>query len=684
MGIARRVLLGFDKGFSEGAVVAGPGVAATPAPRDTGTVVRMQVASGGEARQVTLKAPGGQWDVSDNRYVSVDLHNAGAEEALVFVEVDSAGADAWSNRNDIATVLLPGERKTVKALIVRLPLGPDSALGRYFASPTGTVGGEYHSGMLGLPGGFTWHWNRIDPSQVTQVVVWVPYPKGGEIVEIHGVAAEGEYDPPTEAELQHGFAPFVDGFGQYHHNEWPGKVHSAEDLAAARETEDRDLAAHVGPAERNQYGGWAAGPQLEATGFFHPVKHEGKWWLVDPEGRLFWSHGIDCVGFDWGTTRIAGREHYFAELPEPDSPLAAFYRAGDGERRGYRFGQANLRRKYGEGWRTAAADLVHRRLRSWGMNTIANWSSPEIYLKRKTPYAVAVHYESRNIEGNRKLPDPFDPGFREALRTRLRQAEESADDPWCLGYFVDNELNWQRDAEAALLVAQAPADQAAKQELLKDLRGKHGDVGSLNAAWGTNHASWESLLQCREAPDKERAHEDLAAFFERMAEEYFRTCREEVKAAAPNTLYLGCRIHNPNPRVVRVAARYCDVVSFNCYRYDVRTFDLPEGLDVPIIIGEWHFGALDRGPLHPGLRHVQDQEERAVLYKSYVRSALDHPLIVGTHWFQYTDQATTGRDDGENCQNGFVDICDKPYEETVQACREVGYAMYEYRLGRKP
>ncbi|MFB3881588.1 MAG: beta-agarase [Armatimonadota bacterium] len=648
-----------------------------------GAAVSMKVVSGEAARSLTLKAPEGCWDLSAYLYVAVELRNAGAEETLAFVEVNSRGAEAWSNRNDAATVLLPGEQKTLKALIVRLPLGPDSALGRFFAGPTGVIGGEYSSGMLGLPGGFTWHWNRIDPSQVVQVVVWIPYAKGGEVVEVGGVAAEGEYAPPTEAELRHGFVPFVDGFGQYRHREWPGKVHSVQDTAQAREAETADLEAHPGPLAWNQYGGWAAGPQLEATGFFRPAMHQGKWWLVDPEGRLFWSHGIDCVGFDWGTTRIGGREHYFAELPEPDSPLAAFY-TGSGERRGYRFGQANLWRKYGEEWRAIGTDLLHRRLRSWGMNTIGNWSSPEIYLKRRTPYVVAVHYASRNIEGSEKLPDPFDPGFRTALRAQLREAEESANDPWCIGYFVDNELDWQRDADAALLVARAPADQMAKRELMKDLRARYQDVGSLNAAWGTNHASWESLLQCREAPDKERSYRDLAAFFRRMAQTYFRTCREEVKAAAANTLYLGCRIHNPNPHVVPIAAEYCDVVSFNCYRYDVRTFELPAGLDVPIIIGEWHFGALDRGPLHPGLRHVQDQSERAVLYKSYVRSALDHPLLVGTHWFQYTDQSTTGRDDGENCQNGFVDICDRPYGETVEASREVGYAMYERRLEGRP
>jgi hypothetical protein len=59
------------------------------------------------------------------------------------------------------------------------------------------------------------------------------------------------------------------------------------------------------------------------------------------------------------------------------------------------------------------------------------------------------------------------------------------------------------------------------------------------------------------------------------------------------------------------------------------------------------------------------QEERAAAYKSYVEGALDNPLIVGTHWFQFGDQATTGRGDGENYQIGLLDACDTPYPEII-------------------
>ena len=58
------------------------------------------------------------------------------------------------------------------------------------------------------------------------------------------------------------------------------------------------------------------------------------------------------------------------------------------------------------------------------------------------------------------------------------------------------------------------------------------------------------------------------------------------------------------------------------------------------------------------------------------------PGAVGIHWHQFGDQATTGRDDDENFQNGFVDVCDTPYTETVAACRRIGYRLYPARAGQ--
>ena len=142
---------------------------------------------------------------------------------------------------------------------------------------------------------------------------------------------------------------------------------------------------------------------------------------------------------------------------------------------------------------------------------------------------------------------------------------------------------------------------------------------------------------------------------------------------------MGCRFSNYTPDLVKIGAEYCDVISYNHYNFTTDNVILPEGVDKPVMIGEFHFGALDRGMFHCSQVETETQEKRGEAYIRYVESALRHPQIIGVHWHQYSDQATTGRFDGEDFQVGFTDVCDTPYPETVAAIRKVGYSLYEYR-----
>lgn len=71
-------------------------------------------------------------------------------------------------------------------------------------------------------------------------------------------------------------------------------------------------------------------------------------------------------------------------------------------------------------------------------------------------------------------------------------------------------------------------------------------------------------------------------------------------------------------------------------------------------------------------------------YYNYAESALENPAIIGIHWHQFSDQAVTGRFDGENFQVGLTDVCDNPYPETIAKVREVGRDMYKIRGGGNP
>jgi hypothetical protein len=102
-----------------------------------------------------------------------------------------------------------------------------------------------------------------------------------------------------------------------------------------------------------------------------------------------------------------------------------------------------------------------------------------------------------------------------------------------------------------------------------------------------------------------------------------------------------------------------------------------------MIIGEFHFGVPGRG-LAPGLAQTANQEERGVAYRYYVENAAANSAIIGTHWFQWVDQPSTGRNDGENYNIGFVDVTDQPYNELVNAAKETFKRLFDVHNGKEP
>src|SRR5690348_10577027 len=155
----------------------------------------------------------------------------------------------------------------------------------------------------------------------------------------------------------------------------------------------------------------------------------------------------------------------------------------------------------------------------------------------------------------------------------------------------------------------------------------------------------------------------LQAFNRSFAETYFRVVAEAIRRHDPHHLYLGSRFQTRTPEAVAACAKYCDVVSFNIYREELRGAEWTRFHDLrkPALIGEFQFGSTDTGLFWPGLFDVAAEEQRGPAYAAYLRSAAANPDIVGCHWFQYVDEPLTGRVlDGENGNMGFVTVTDTP------------------------
>ena len=488
--------------------------------------------------------------------------------------------------------------------------------------------------------------------------------------------------PDMVLKVDDAFFPFVDEFGQFAHAEWPGKVHSVEELKAAAQAEDEELAAHPGSPipGADRFGGWGEGPQLKATGMFRTEKWNGRWWLVDPDGHLFFSLGCNYVRLQ-GRTPVTGREKFFSWLPAKDdsrfadcwfrgrnSWLVECFYTGKGDVAQFDFQMANQKRIYGEGWKAVFADRQHRRMRSWGFTSMGNWSDPEIMAASRTPYVDNFNLDCvRKIEGDskghwRKFPDVFASDFSEnvvkcAYKTRIAK---SRTDPWCIGWFVENELHWGpglmgKGGDIAKAAADSPEDQPARIEYLRRLKAAHGEEASFDSA----------------------TDEDVRAFEADVAERYFATVKRAIETVAPGRLYLGCRFCNSFPDAIRATARHCDVVSYNSYYLLPRT-PRPDDdvVDKPAIIGEFHFGSLDRGSLNTGLVPSYDMKDRMEKYKAYVRCAINDEHLVGVHWFYWHDQPLTGWMDGECFGTGVMDVADRPHPEMIEATRELARELY--------
>ncbi|WP_294482305.1 beta-galactosidase [uncultured Victivallis sp.] len=557
----------------------------------------------------------------------------------------------------------PGERRTITVYYSLIAPGDDVVkLPRNLPSgaPDGVAGGK-----------------NVDPSEINSITLIGALDPGRQRYRISNFRAFGNRpENPAPIRDPERFYPFVDDYGQYIHADWPEKIHSDADFAERRRREEASW--REAPRTWDRFGGWADGPQLKATGFFRTEKYRGKWYLVDPEGKLFFSNGVNAVNLS----------DYFRVTSDE---AKAFQTAVNGNHE-IEFIRRNLIRKYGREFETVYPEVFRRRMQSWGLNTIGNWSDALIYRNSRTPYTMELRLSGvpwiRNKAKHSRMPDVWDPECRKKIAElpTLPKNRFAVNDPFCIGFFICNEIPFGNRDDVARAIWESPGS-AARQEWNRRLREQYEAIEKLNAAWGCSFSSREEAQQSSEVPRNMTAEcrADFNRFNDATVEEFFKLCRDTIRRNAPNQLYLGSRLFcNDYFAQERnaIAGKYCDVVSYNIYGYTIAGF-APEGLgDVPVLNTEYHFGVRDRGMFSAELSPAgKTQQDRAAALKDYWRTLLRNPRMVGAHWFLYQDQPLTGRWHwgGENFAVGLVDGTDTPYDVLVNTLRELGETMYAAR-----
>ncbi len=406
----------------------------------------------------------------------------------------------------------------------------------------------------------------------------------------------------------------------------------------------------------------------EATGFFHVENIDGRDWAIDPNGR-----GVVLAGVDWVW------------------PAGFFC-----EKLGYspygRFVETNYPSR--EAWADETADRLH----DWGFNLLGSGCDDALLAPRGFAHTAMLNLGFRLAHDpdttkalaaglhrpGTAFPNVFHPDFEaECDRAAAAAAAKYRDDPWLLGYFLDNELSWggetrNRDEGMFDTAMSKPADHPAR-------------IAAEHFAASNGGSGAESPLVVKRE------------FLALVAERYFATMAAAIRRHDPNHMVLGCRFAglDASDVVLAAAGRHCDVVTFNCYpwadldrgivltRKDgprlVDAFrEFHEKCNAPILVTEWSFSALDAGrPCSDGAgQRFRTQAERVEASELCLKTMLSLPFQVGHCWFMWVDQPALGfnKHFHEDCNYGLVSEEGVPYPALTEIFARVHAEAGKWRL----
>lgn len=385
---------------------------------------------------------------------------------------------------------------------------------------------------------------------------------------------------------------------------------------------------------------------------FSVQQQNGAWWLVRPDGTRFFSLGVCCV--NPGDT--------FLDYNPKNPGYAAWQHYPNAE---------------------AWADATVERLQAWGFTTIGGWSDYATLKRSKQmrmPYALVLHI------GSTSGAPWFDMWDRKVIG-RMEEVAKSQilpvrDDPRLLGYYTDNEMGWWNAPLFTMTLDQSPQS-GQRQRLIKLLRAYyHDDWNRLlkdfvpEGAQSFAALDHKGKLTLRPGGD---GMKPLKRFIGLVAARYYALVRQVVRKYDKRGLLLGDRYQSfYYPEVARAARPFVDVVSSNVNanwndgtlaRFYLET--LYKLARKPIAVGEFYMAATENGSGNKnsssGFPVVQTQQERAANFRTTLDTFVHTPYVVGADWFQFYDEPTHGRGDGEDYNMGLVDIHDRPYPALTAA-----------------
>ena len=399
-------------------------------------------------------------------------------------------------------------------------------------------------------------------------------------------------------------------------------------------------------AEENRfdkYGGWR-GLRGEQKGYFHTQNINGKWWIITPEGNVYWSIGMYCV-------RMGG-------IPETNT--------------GKRVYKESSLKKYGN--EREWARVTRMRLYQWGFNTIGDWSAESIYREPGFSYVIGINLPSSSENVIPKgsygyFPDVFSQEFADSVRAQMQGLFSNQpyliDDPQLLGYYLADEPAWY-------------GSKGRRGSLVDDF------IALDNAKPGKQ--AWLEFLKNKSLKENQVSEQDKLEFLEIIAEQFAKVLHDTLREFDQYHMILGTRPTRSYPEVIRGTGKYCDIFSMSAYglnqgykidpKFSAEIDEVSGYAGKPVMLGVLIPGQ-DTGMPY-GI--VRTQKDRGISYWRYLAKTANHSAVVGLHWFQYFDPPRKCYD--EQAANwGLVNEKDEPYEEAVNLIAQANKMVYAYALG---
>jgi hypothetical protein len=216
--------------------------------------------------------------------VAVDILNTNPASVMVDIRVDDDLSADGSKHCQTGSIAIPAGQKAT----VVMPLGKSVPPGMNGGPPIapGTL-------QMNVSG------SAIALSHIVAFQIFLPTPGRQTSLFLDNIRLL----PPMP------LSGLADQYGQFTRADWPGKIHQDADFQQQNTEEQQWLAAHPKPPDRDLYGAWRDGPLLTNNSFFRTAfvldgqevspgsapANQGRWWLVAPSGRLFFSLGVDVI-----------------------------------------------------------------------------------------------------------------------------------------------------------------------------------------------------------------------------------------------------------------------------------------------------------------------------------------------------------------------------------------------------